>query len=105
MRGIPLRQGDNVNLANIIDGHDAASTALIWRNRATTYGELHEQVSAFRGGLAAGGVADGDRVALIVGNSPHFVIAYLATLGLGAVAVPLNPSSPLRGLKSEIRLP
>jgi long-chain acyl-CoA synthetase len=98
----PATPGDNVNLANIIDGHDATSTALIWRNRATTYGELRQQVSAFRGGLAAGGVVDGDRVALIVGNSPHFVIAYLATLGLGAVAVPLNPASPGPELQSEL---
>ncbi|MGE5210970.1 MAG: AMP-binding protein, partial [Acidobacteriota bacterium] len=91
-----------MNLANIIDGHDAGSIALISRNRATTYGELRDQVAAFRGGLAGLGVGDGDRVALIVGNSPHFVIAYLATIGLGAVAVPLNPASPGPELQSEL---
>jgi long-chain acyl-CoA synthetase len=91
-----------VNLAHIIDGHDAESTALIWRNRVTTYGELRERVAAFRGGLAASGVGVDDRVALVVGNSPHFVIAYLATVGLGAVAVPLNPASPGLELQSEL---
>ncbi|HUS41676.1 MAG TPA: AMP-binding protein [Ilumatobacteraceae bacterium] len=91
-----------MNLANIIDGHDADSVALIWRNRVTTYGELREQVAAFRGGLAASGVVADDRVALMVGNSPHFVIAYLATVGLGAVAVPLNPASPGPELQSEL---
>ena len=91
-----------MNLAHIIDGHDADSVALIWRNRATTYGELREQVAAFRGGLVASGVVADDRVALLLGNSPHFVIAYLATIGLGAVAVPLNPSSPGPELQSEL---
>ena len=95
-------EGDTVNLAHIIDGHDADTAALIWRNRVTTYGELRDQVAAFRGGLAASGVGDGDRVALVVGNSPHFVIAYLAAIGLGAVAVPLNPSSPGPELQSEL---
>jgi long-chain acyl-CoA synthetase len=91
-----------VNLAHIIDGHDDDSIALIWRNRVTTYGELRQQVAAFRGGLAATGVGVDDRVAIVVGNSPHFVVAYLATVGLGAVAVPLNPSSPGPELQSEL---
>ncbi len=91
-----------MNLAHIIDGHDADSVALIWRNRVTTYGELRDQVAAFRGGLAANGIVADDRVAIVVGNSPHFVIAYLATIGLGAVAVPLNPSSPGPELQSEL---
>jgi long-chain acyl-CoA synthetase len=91
-----------VNLAHIIDDHDADSVALIWRNRVTTYGDLRDQVAAFRGGLAASGVVADDRVALIVGNSPQFVIAYLATIGLGAVAVPLNPASPGPELQTEL---
>ncbi len=91
-----------MNLANIIDGHDAESVALIWRNRITTYGQLREQVDACRGGLAAHGVGSGDRVAIVVGNSPHFVVAYLAAIGLGAVAVPLNPASPGPELQSEL---
>ena len=91
-----------MNLANIIDGHDDESVALIWRNRVTTYGELRQQIAAFRGGLASSGVGVDDRVGIVVGNSPHFVVAYLATIGLGAVAVPLNPASPGPELQSEL---
>jgi long-chain acyl-CoA synthetase len=91
-----------VNLASIIDGHDDETGALIWRNRIVTYQDLRQQVGAFRGGLASIGVGDGDRVAIIVGNSPHFVVAYLATIGLGAVAVPLNPGSPGPELETEL---
>ena len=91
-----------MNIANILDGHPAASVALISRNRPTTYGELREQIDHLRGGLASVGVGRGDRVALLCGNGRHFVITYFATIGLGAVAVPLNPLSPARELEAEI---
>jgi long-chain acyl-CoA synthetase len=91
-----------VNLANIIDGHRADSTALICHGRPTTYGELCDQVAHLRGGLASLGVEDGDRVALLLNNTRQFVVTYLATLGLGAVAVPLNPTSPAPELESEL---
>ena len=82
--------------------HDGDSTALISRGRTTTYGDLRDQVERFRGGLTSLGVESGDRVALLLGNSTHFVIGYLATIGLGAVAVPLNPTSPGPELESEL---
>jgi long-chain acyl-CoA synthetase len=91
-----------MNLASIIDSHPADRVALISRGRATTYGALREQVDHLRGGLASLGVGEGDRVALLCSNARHFVISYLATLGLGAVAVPLNPLSPSPELQSEI---
>ena len=91
-----------MNLAHIIDDHDADSTALIAHGRTTTYGELRDQVARFQGGLASLGVGDGDRVALLLGNAPQFVVSYLATLGLGAVAVPLNPTSPGPELEAEL---
>jgi long-chain acyl-CoA synthetase len=92
-----------VNLAHMIDAHDADRVALISRNRETTYGELRDQVARLRGGLAVRGVSDGDRVVIVCGNSRYFVISYLATIGLGAVAVPLNPESPAAELEREIR--
>ncbi|MEL6890122.1 MAG: AMP-binding protein [Actinomycetota bacterium] len=91
-----------MNLASILDGHDAEHTALICRGRSTTYGELRSQIDRVRGGLSSLGVGDGDRVALLCSNSRHFVISYFATLGLGAVAVPLNPLSPAPELEAEI---
>lgn len=56
-----------------------------------------------RGALAARGVASGDRVAIVAGNTWYFVAAYLAVLGAGAVAVPLNPQSPAPEITRELR--
>ena len=91
-----------MNLASIIDDHAADSIALIHRGQPTTYGQLRDQVDRLRGGLSSLGVRDGDRVALLCSNSDHFVIAYYAALGLGAVVVPLNPLSPAPELEPEI---
>ena len=83
-----------MNLARIIDGHDADAVALLSRGRQTTYGELGDVVARLRGGLAGLGLRPGDRVAIAVPNNRIFVRTYLAVLGLGFVAVPLNPGSP-----------
>ncbi len=91
-----------MNIAHIIDGHSQDHPALICSGRTTTYAQLREQVARFRGGLASLGVGDGDRVALLLGNNPHFVVAYLAAAGLGAVTVPLNPTSPSPELQAQL---
>jgi long-chain acyl-CoA synthetase len=91
-----------LNLAHLIDEHDADTVALISRNRPVTYGALRDQVAAMRGGLAGLGVGKGDRVALLCANGRFFVDTYLATVGLGAVAVPLNPTSPAPELEREL---
>jgi len=91
-----------VNLARIIDDHPADATALVSRGRTTTYGALRSQVDAARGALAELGVGRGDVVVLLCGNSRYFVVAYLAALGLGAVACPLNPTSPAPEVEKEL---
>jgi long-chain acyl-CoA synthetase len=91
-----------MNLATIIDGHPADSPALVSRGKTTTYGELRDQVAHLRGRLAGLGIGPGDRVAIIAANNWYFVVAYLATLGLGAIAVPLNPESPAPEIEREL---
>ncbi len=93
-----------MNLASIVDKHEASRPAIISRGRVTNYGELRQQIEAFRGSLTAAGVAPGDRVALMCGNGRWFVVAYLATVGAGAIAVPLNPLSPAPELEAELAI-
>ena len=91
-----------MNLATIIEAHPDDAVAVLLRGEPTTYGQLRALVAGTRGGLAARGVGPGDRVALLCGNTRHFVVAYLAALGLGAVAVPLNPFDPSAALEREL---
>ncbi|TMM14039.1 MAG: hypothetical protein E6G01_13420 [Actinobacteria bacterium] len=95
-----------MNLATIIDPHPADAPALLSdEGVVTTYGELRRQVAGMRGGLARLGVHPGDRVAIICANTPAFVVAYLAILGVGAVAVPIDPAYPLAAIEREGRTP
>jgi len=91
-----------VNLAKIIEDHPADAPALVSRGRATTYGELRDQVASVRGGLVELGLEPGERVATLIGNNWYFVVSYLAALGAGLVVVPLNPQSPAKALEREI---
>lgn len=91
-----------MNLAHLIDDHPADAVALISGDQRLTYGELREQVAAVRGGLAAQGIGAGDRVVIAAINDTPFVVMYLATIGLGAVAIPVNPLSPPPELLREL---
>ena len=91
-----------MNLATIIDGHPPTAPALISRGRTTTYGSLRDEVAAYRGGLVALGLEPGDRVAILAGTNWYFVATYLAVLGAGCVAVPINPASPPRAIEREL---
>ena len=91
-----------MNLAAIIEPHPDDAVAFIGRGRPTTYGELRDQVALLRGGLVRLGIEPGDRVALLSANNWFFTVSYLAVLGVGAVAVPLNPSSPAAEIRHEL---
>jgi len=93
-----------VNLASIVDGHEDGRPAIVSRGRTTDYGTLRSQIDGFRGSLIELGVRRNDRVALVCGNSRAFVVSYLATVGLGAIAVPLNPLAPTPELQRELEV-
>ncbi len=56
-----------------------------------TYAELAGAVDALAAGLQGEGIAKGDVVALVGGNSTEWAIAYHAILRAGAVVTPINP--------------
>jgi acyl-CoA synthetase (AMP-forming)/AMP-acid ligase II len=57
-----------------------------------SWGELAQRVRACAAGMAARGVAPGDRVALLARNGTETVIAFLGAIAAGAAAVPLPMS-------------
>lgn len=57
-----------------------------------TYSELSEQVDHAAVTLRRNGLEPGDRVALMLGNRPSYVVAFYAALRAGGVVVPINTS-------------
>lgn len=64
--------------------------ALAFYGRDITWRELDELSDRAAGWLTAQGVRAGDRVGVLLPNSPQFVIAFLGIMKLGAVHVPIN---------------
>ncbi|MDP9073698.1 MAG: AMP-binding protein [Actinomycetota bacterium] len=84
-----------MNLAGIVDAHPADAPALVTAaGEVTSYRDLRAGVAAMQARLAKAGVGVDDRVAIACPNQCGFVVAYLAVLRIGGVAVPLNPASP-----------
>ncbi len=82
-----------MNLADLV--REAArrtpdKPALLYRDASMTWAELERHVAATAAGLAALGLAPGDRVAIVLGNTPGFVVSYFGALRGGFVAVPVN---------------
>jgi len=65
--------------------------ALLFKGRKISYAELDRLSDAFANALIDLGVNKGDRVALMLPNSPQFVISLLGIWKAGGVVVPLNP--------------
>ncbi len=65
-------------------------TAIQFRNLRVTFNELRGEVDYWADQLVASGVSEGDRVALLLYDSPEFVACFLATVSIGAICVPMN---------------
>jgi long-chain acyl-CoA synthetase len=70
--------------------------------RSVTWAELNRRIDALAAGLSAHGLVAGYRVAISGPNSIEFVVAYLAILRAGYVAVPINPESTITELRAMI---
>ncbi|MGC9325603.1 MAG: long-chain-fatty-acid--CoA ligase [Desulfomonilia bacterium] len=68
-----------------------------------TFWQLRDQYLRLTNALGKLGVQQGDRVGIHLPNCPQFVIAYLATLSLGAIVVNLNPLYTAEELKFIIK--
>ncbi|MFJ3174440.1 class I adenylate-forming enzyme family protein [Streptomyces roseus] len=66
-------------------------TALAYFDGRIGYAETDALSDSVACHLAAHGIGRGDRVAVMLQNTPHFVLAVLAAWKAGAVVVPLNP--------------
>ena len=85
---------EEIPLPRVLDRSARAhgdAPAVIFLNCRLTYRQLKEEVDRFATALAGLGVTRDTRVAIQLPNLPQAVIAYYATLSLGAQAVMTNP--------------
>ena len=75
----------NAELIELRAREDGERVFLRFGDDAWTFTAARDEVARLAGGLAAHGVAAGDRVAIMLPNSPAFVFASLALGWLGAV--------------------
>ncbi|HEX5936070.1 MAG TPA: long-chain fatty acid--CoA ligase [Actinomycetota bacterium] len=79
------------------------TTAIAFLGKHMTYAQLLEEVERFSAVLAGLGVGRGDRVGLLLPNSPQYVIAWYACQRLGAIAIGNNPLYTQRELAHQIK--
>jgi len=80
-----------------------AHTAAIFKNARLSCKALADQSRAFAAALTALGITRGDRVALVLPNTPQLLIAQYGIWRAGAIVVPLNPLYTPRELEGALR--
>lgn len=68
----------------------ARKAAIVLGERRVSYAELDDASNKVANALIAMRVKRGDRVAMLVGNSPEFVTVYFGIIKTGAIAVPVD---------------
>jgi len=66
-------------------------TAIIFYGNKISYAELRDMVDRFAAALSSMGVKKGDRLALLMLNSPEYIISFYAAAKIGAVVTPISP--------------
>jgi benzoate-CoA ligase len=69
-------------------------TAIEFQDSQITYNELRAEVEHWARVFLKCGVTSGDRVAVLLYDSPTFIACFLATVSIGAVCVPINTFLP-----------
>lgn len=104
--GPPPKAPQNFNLAQYVLQHaeDLRDKTAITIARSAddfeglSYRQIAKAVRQTAGGLHAQGIKPGERVLLRIGNSMDFPISFLASISLGAVAVPTSSTLSAREL-------
>ncbi|WP_234505397.1 long-chain-fatty-acid--CoA ligase [Thermus brockianus] len=78
------------------------NVALEFLGKTLTYGETWDLARRFARGLQDLGVKPGERVAIMLPNTPQFVLAFFGTLLAGGVGVNVNPLYTPRELRHQL---
>lgn len=83
-------QVQSMNIFDAIFSADPSSVALVYDGSKITYQKLREQTLQTAQMFTSLEVSAGDRVALLLHDSPEFVQAFIALVSMGAIVVPVN---------------
>ncbi len=82
---------------------DGQRTALTGPAGDVTYADLHDRVCRTAAGLRAIGLAPEQRLLMVMADSPHFAVVYLAALRVGAIPVPVSTMLHADGIAELLR--
>lgn len=77
-------------------------TGALYLGNGITYTELWEKVLRFALNIRMLGVESGDRVGLILPNTPQFIISFNGILAAGGVVVAINPLNSVEEINREL---
>jgi long-chain acyl-CoA synthetase len=76
--------------------------ATLYYGASLTYGEIWQQTKSFAANLKKIGIQKGDRVGVLLPNTPQFLIAFNAIHYIGGVVVILNPLMSKQEISREL---
>jgi acyl-CoA synthetase (AMP-forming)/AMP-acid ligase II len=82
-----------MNVARFLDNaaeRDPAKPAFVWGDEVLSYGEANAQSESLAGALRRVGLANGDRVGVLMANCPQLLVSMFATWKACGSVVPLN---------------
>ena len=88
-----------VSQFDLVAAANARKTAILWGRETVTYAELRKRIHRYAANLQTGpeqtfgagwNIRPGDRVGILLKNSPEFIYVLYAALKSGAVVVPIN---------------
>jgi long-chain acyl-CoA synthetase len=99
---VPIPEKSVVEMFNESTDKWKDKTALVFYGRKMSYRELRDHTDRLATALVDLGVKKGDRVALLLLNSPQFIIAYFAALKAGATVTAISPVYVSPEIKHQI---
>lgn len=79
------------------------SDAVVYAGLTVNYAQLWKSITNVANFLRSNGLARGDRVTLLMENSPEYIVAYYGVIMAGGVVVALNTSAKCKDLSVWIR--
>jgi len=78
-------------------------TAVIFNEKKYSYMQLHNDVKKYCIYLKSNGIKEGSHLILLLENSYEYIVLMLSVANLGAVMIPLSPTTKIETLKKSIQ--